>query len=275
MIPKQDRIKPRTVEDLERMYAFKESRKNAKEGMRVANEAKEAANEGIRVANEAKEAAKGMESKLTQEEIFNRLTNNGQVQGFFMKDGQLYINANYIVSGAINADLITTGIINADLIKTGTINADLIKSGAINADLIKSGTINADLIKTGSLTSADGKSVIINLLKNTLKIDSPNFTLSEDGKASMSDATFKSSRPSIDNYGNPYDYPVSTEIKEGTIILEPKYDITGQGQHAVFDLLRFKWYDTTYALTLSTAVEPGEDGKFSLDLLNFSITKVG
>ena len=39
---------------------------------------------------------------LTQEEIFNILTNNGQAEGIFMEDGQLYINASYIGSGAIS-----------------------------------------------------------------------------------------------------------------------------------------------------------------------------
>lgn len=39
---------------------------------------------------------------LTQEEIFNILTNNGKSEGIFMEDGQLYINASYIGSGAIS-----------------------------------------------------------------------------------------------------------------------------------------------------------------------------
>lgn len=39
---------------------------------------------------------------LTQQEIFNILTNNGVVQGIYMKDGQLYINAEYIKTGIIS-----------------------------------------------------------------------------------------------------------------------------------------------------------------------------
>ena len=38
---------------------------------------------------------------LTQQEIFNRLTNNGQLQGLYMSDGKLYINAQYIAAGRI------------------------------------------------------------------------------------------------------------------------------------------------------------------------------
>ena len=39
---------------------------------------------------------------LTQQEIFNILTNNGVVQGIYMQDGQLYINAEYIKTGIIS-----------------------------------------------------------------------------------------------------------------------------------------------------------------------------
>ena len=38
---------------------------------------------------------------LTQQEVFNKLTNNGQLQGLYMSDGKLYINAQYIAAGRI------------------------------------------------------------------------------------------------------------------------------------------------------------------------------
>ena len=40
---------------------------------------------------------------LTQQEIFNRLTNNGQTQGIYLQNGKLYINATYIASGRISS----------------------------------------------------------------------------------------------------------------------------------------------------------------------------
>lgn len=53
-------------------------------------------------------------NRLTQQELFNRLTNNGQVQGIFLgNDGQIYINAEYINSGQLNAALITAGILQS------------------------------------------------------------------------------------------------------------------------------------------------------------------
>ena len=38
---------------------------------------------------------------LTQQQIFNKLTNNGQLQGIYMQDGLLYINGTYIKAGII------------------------------------------------------------------------------------------------------------------------------------------------------------------------------
>ena len=38
---------------------------------------------------------------FTQEKVFNTLTNNGTLQGIFMKDGQLYINMSYLNTGIL------------------------------------------------------------------------------------------------------------------------------------------------------------------------------
>ena len=48
---------------------------------------------------------------LSQEQIFNILTNNGQVQGVYLEQGKIYINASYIKSGTISADLIKGGTV--------------------------------------------------------------------------------------------------------------------------------------------------------------------
>lgn len=41
------------------------------------------------------------DTNLTQAKVFNKLTNNGQLQGIYMKDNQLYINASYIYGGTL------------------------------------------------------------------------------------------------------------------------------------------------------------------------------
>ena len=48
---------------------------------------------------------------LNQQAVFNKLTNNGQLQGIYMENGELYINGSYIKTGVLDADLITTGTI--------------------------------------------------------------------------------------------------------------------------------------------------------------------
>lgn len=46
---------------------------------------------------------------LTQEEVFNILTNNGDSQGIYMQDGNLYINGTYIKGGIISGQTIQGG----------------------------------------------------------------------------------------------------------------------------------------------------------------------
>ena len=46
-------------------------------------------------------ADKYFKDNWTQEEIFNKLTNNGQNAGIYLKNGRLYINADYIDSGIL------------------------------------------------------------------------------------------------------------------------------------------------------------------------------
>lgn len=46
-------------------------------------------------------AVDDLEKALTQEDIFNRLTNNGQVQGLFLKDGKIYLNFSYAEGGTL------------------------------------------------------------------------------------------------------------------------------------------------------------------------------
>lgn len=51
---------------------------------------------------------RAMES-FDQEEVFNRLTNDGAAQGVYLVNGQLYINASYIQAGTLSANYIKGG----------------------------------------------------------------------------------------------------------------------------------------------------------------------
>lgn len=87
---KQDRTYARTAVDLERKYNFG---KTFAEVLGIATDAQEA----------AKEVKETIEN-LDQDEIFKLLTNNGKSQGVYRdENGDIYINASYIVSGILKS----------------------------------------------------------------------------------------------------------------------------------------------------------------------------
>lgn len=100
---KQDRVYTRTASDLERKYNFG---KRFAEIMGVATDARDTANNAI-------DAVGKLDSDLTQEEIFDRLTNNGQTQAIYRENGEIYINASFIKTGFISSDLIKAGVIRS------------------------------------------------------------------------------------------------------------------------------------------------------------------
>lgn len=54
---------------------------------------------------------------VSQETVFNRLTNNGATQGIILQDGKLYINATYINSGALTVKKGSATLFSADIEK--------------------------------------------------------------------------------------------------------------------------------------------------------------
>ena len=69
------------------------------QGVNNANESAEKANDAVTTLDEA----------LGQEEIFNRLTNDGEEQGIYLENGKLYVNGTYIKSGVVDAGLLKAG----------------------------------------------------------------------------------------------------------------------------------------------------------------------
>jgi len=65
--------------------------------------------EQAQLVNEVKQSIVDLDDSLTQQEIFNRLTDNGAAQGVILYNGQLYINASYINTGYLNANHIQGG----------------------------------------------------------------------------------------------------------------------------------------------------------------------
>lgn len=88
---------------------------------------------------------------------FNHLTNGGTLQGIYMQNGQLYVNAEYIMSGYLNAARIEGHSLSVDKI-TGSIT-----NGSWGIDFqngtMSIGTLTANDIKGGTLTLGGANNV--------------------------------------------------------------------------------------------------------------------
>lgn len=84
-----------------------------------------------------------LDSSLNQQNVFNRLTNNGQTQGIYLKNGKLYVNATYIDTGQMIADLIHGGTL-----KIGGLNNENGRIDIISSD----GSSTAGTIRSDGLT---------------------------------------------------------------------------------------------------------------------------
>lgn len=95
---------------------------------------------GVRGANgeDGKDAG-----ELTQEQIFNILTNNGQTQGIYLQNGKVYINGSYIKSKSISASMLSVSDLSSIGAKIGgwTINSSYLQSSGGAIKLYSNGTI--------------------------------------------------------------------------------------------------------------------------------------
>lgn len=106
-----------------------------------------AINKANETADAAQTAVSDLDSNLHGKAVFDRLTNNGAVQGIVWDNGNLYINGTYIQSRTIAASKLQANSITAN-----EISSNYVYAGNINASQIKSGTIDANRIGTGSIT---------------------------------------------------------------------------------------------------------------------------
>lgn len=109
---KQDRQGVRTPAEVERKWNFG---KSFAEAMGYATDAQKSAEAAQAAADRANEAYAG----LNQEQIFNLLTDNGAAQGIYRgEDGQIYLNASYIMAGIIDAAVIQVVNLVAEKLKS-------------------------------------------------------------------------------------------------------------------------------------------------------------
>lgn len=144
------------------------------------------------------EVIDAVDKKLTQEDIFNRLTNNGASQGMFIEDGNVYFNATYIKSGEINSDLIKTGKISS-------------KDGSVYFDLDNSEIHTTD---NKFVTTLDKNSIIIKTGDNTLaRLSGYDETYGTENVVQIADAMLK-----LDTYQ--YDDTEKTTTHTNTMVLD-------------------------------------------------------
>lgn len=139
-----------------------------------------------------------VDKTLTQEDIFNRLTDHGKSQGMFIEDGNVYFNATYIKSGEINSDLIKTGKISS-------------KDGSVYFDLDNSEIHTTD---NKFVTTLDKNSIIIKSGDNTLaRLSGYDETYGTENVVQIVDAMLK-----LDTYQ--YDDIEKTTTHTDTMILD-------------------------------------------------------
>ena len=105
--------------------------------------------EQAQIISEAMEAVEtNIDESLTQQDIFNRLTDNGAAQGMVLVNGQLYINATYIhggtlVLGGLNNQNGTMQVLDANGNVVGTVTKDGIYIGDSNSSAV----LNSGILK--------------------------------------------------------------------------------------------------------------------------------
>ena len=115
---------------------------------------------------------------LSQDDIFNKLTNNGQVQGIYLQSGRLYINADYIQAGTIKDKTgkswwnLTTGEIHTENgTFTGTVTGSTIVGSEIRFQKQDGTTIYLGNMGLG-ITDENGNNISFSF--NGLASDGPD-----------------------------------------------------------------------------------------------------
>ena len=104
------------------------------------------------------------DATLDQAEIFDRLTDGGEVEGIYMEDGQLYINASYIATGTLTDASgnttwnLSTGALHSEKFSVTSENFTLDEQGNITAT---GATINGEFETVYSENASNIRSVSV------------------------------------------------------------------------------------------------------------------
>ncbi len=148
--------------------------------------------EQAQLVNEVKQSIVDLDDSLTQEEIFNRLTDNGETQGLILYNGKLYLNAEYIQAGTLVANLLLASILSiggtdngngglrildgdGNVIGTWNKNGITVSKGSITG-----GTINGAILTLGGSDNTSGTLTVKDGSGNTVAtIDNAGVSVSK------------------------------------------------------------------------------------------------
>lgn len=122
---------------------------------------------------------------LSQQQVFNALTNNGANQGIYLSNGELYINGTYIHSGTVSADYIeayrlVAASIGSDANHQATIgDISTGAGGAAENGLIVKDTSSGGSPAIGLATNSNG--LFMFTKPSSANYFTPNMSLSNDG----------------------------------------------------------------------------------------------
>lgn len=89
---------------------------------------------------------------MTQEDVFNALTNNGEVQGLYLYNNKIYINAEYIKAGVLSGIAINNGNGTFTVDENGNVVANSLTS---NSAAISGGSIGGINISGNQIASSN------------------------------------------------------------------------------------------------------------------------
>lgn len=131
--------------------------------------------------------------RLSQDDIFNKLTNNGQVQGIYLQSGKLYINADYIQAGTIKDKAgkswwnLTTGELHTE---NGTFSGTITGSTIVGSEIRFQNTNGATVyLGNQGIGISDSAGNSINFTFNNMGTG-PAFTISNADASKMISANY-------------------------------------------------------------------------------------
>ena len=161
--------------------------------------------ETAQMIERAVQVARDLDKSLTQEEIFNRLTDNGETQGLLLYDGKVYLNAEYIQAGTLVTNLLLAAILTI--------------GGANNGN----GSIRILDENGNAIGTWDKNGLTCN--KGSINLNNGVFNVTNAGAVTASNASLKGAFQTTGT--DIWDNTINTRIASGKIRMFGSTDIDG------------------------------------------------